>query len=122
MGLSCDCGWYDDYEWFYNIGEEWRIALTDYTCYGCCKQGKAGDMVRQFTEERLPEEDEDDDFCDDVEPVVTKYRRICEECGDLYDSLSELGFRMTADWGFIRGAHKEYKEEYLPRGKLWPKF
>lgn len=109
MGLSCDCG-FDDYEWYYNIGGEWRRAQTDFKCYGCCKPGHDGDLVRQLTEERCIE-DEDGDETD--EPVITGYHRICEECGDLYDSLTELGFCLAADWGFIRDAMIEYREEYV---------
>jgi len=110
MSLSCECG-YDDYEWFYVIEDNWRIAQTDFKCYGCCKPGKDGDKVRLLVEQSYPEEE---DYEND-EPVTTGYKRICEECCDLYDSLIELGFCMSADWGFIRDAHEEYKHEYVRR-------
>ena len=101
MGLSCDCGW-DDHDWYYNIEDAERIALTDYKCFGCYKHGKSGDHVRQFTEYEIDEDGEE------LPPY--KYRRICEECGDLYDSLIELGFCLSANNGFIRDAMSDYRE------------
>ena len=111
MGLSCECG-YDDYEWYYHVEAAWRLAQTDFKCYGCGKKGHAGDMVRRFTEEQNVEDEYGDEIDD---PVITRYRRICEECGDLYDSLMELGFCLTADFNFIADAMEDYRENFTVR-------
>ena len=121
MSLSCDCSF--DNETFYVIEDVERVAQTDYKCYGCCKQGHAGDHVRRYTDARYPDEDEccalgldpDDDLDGDI--ITMKYRRICEECGDLFDSLTDLGFCIGADWGFIKEAHHDYVAEYVPMVK-----
>lgn len=109
MSLSCECGW-GDYDWYYEIESVWRYALTDYKCYGCCQYGKAGDIVRRLTEYEFDE--------DGNELPPYKYARICEKCADFYDSLIELGFCLSADYGFIREAMRDYKEEYAVRQEI----
>ena len=106
MGLSCDCG-YGDYDWYYEIEDVERIACTDFKCYGCRTPKKDGEHVRLIWSFEIDEEGDESNY-----KVIG---RICEECSGLYDSLKELGFCMTADWGFIRDAMRDYREEYLPR-------
>ena len=106
MALSCDCGW-DDYEWYYEVEDEWRWALTDFKCYGCCSQHKANEQIRRIVSYEMDEDGNEHNY--------KVLGRICEECVDFYDSLIELGFCLTADFGFIREAMREYKEEYVPR-------
>lgn len=103
MALSCDCGW-GDYDWYFEVEDVWRIALTDFKCYGCGKYRKEGEHVR------LIESYEMDEDSNDTNHKVMG--RICEPCCDFYDSLIELGFCLTADYGFIKEAMQEYKEDY----------
>lgn len=116
MALSCECDVDFEPDYIYNIEKIERIALTDYRCYGCCKHGHEGDHVRRYTEESRVYEDEfDPDFDEDAEAVyeVTKYERICELCGDMYDNLTELGFCITAERGFITSAMIDYRLNYV---------
>ena len=105
MGLSCDCGW-DDYDWYYDVEDEERYALTDFRCYGCGKHYFANSIIRRVREYEMDE---------DGDEIILGYKRLCETCCDLYDSLTELGFCMSADQGFIKEAHQEYISEYVPR-------
>lgn len=106
MTLSCDCG-FDDYEWYYEVEDVWRVALTDFKCYGCCEYHKAGEHVRHADRYEMDEDGNDSDHC--------ILGRICEPCADQYDSLIELGFCLTADWGFVKNAMREYRDDYVPR-------
>lgn len=122
MSLSCECGDFDA-DYFFMIGEEERIACTDYVCYGCGSQGHEGDRVRRYTEEHHADEDElramgygdfeIEDLIDEGEiNVVEKTRRLCATCGDMHDNLVELGFCFSASPGFIKSAMHEYRTEY----------
>ena len=104
MGLSCDCS-YDDYEWYYEIEDGERIAMTDYKCYGCSAPKKEGEHIRRVISFEINEEGDEDNY-----KVIG---RLCEEYSGLYDSLIELGFCLTADRGFIREAMNEYRENYV---------
>lgn len=104
MSLSCDCG-FDDYEWYYEVEDVWRAAMTDYRCYGCVTYRKAGEHVRHIESHEIDEDGNDINY--------TLLGRICEPCADQYDSLIELGFCLTADLGFIRDAMVDYRENYV---------
>lgn len=112
MALSCDCGW-GDYEWYYVVEDEERIAMTDFRCYGCCTQHPSGSRIRRLKE--IEQEYDEADWDEDPVEVIKGYKRLCETCCDLYDSLTELGFCLTADWGFVKEAHKEYLQDYVKR-------
>lgn len=110
MSLSCDCG-YGDYDWYYEITDEPYTANSTGRCYGCGGHVRAGDIVRHILDIHWPESD-DDLFYDETDPDEKVLGRICERCGDLYDSLTELGFCMTAEFGFIEAAMEEYRRDY----------
>jgi len=121
MGISCYCD--DDYDWFFQVEEPERVAMTDFRCYGCSEHKPAGERVRRLwkyhmeTEEELVKDGDDpDDWYTDEEEVevIDGCERLCETCSGLYDSLIALGFCLTADNGFIKDAHAVYVEEYLP--------
>ena len=100
--LSCDCGW-GDHDWYYSIEEEPRIAVTPFRCYGCCKPKPMLEEVRLIEEITLDEDGE--------EEGTAILGRLCSECSDLYDSLTELGFCLTADWGFVAEAMIQYRRK-----------
>ena len=101
MGLSCYCD--GDYDWFYEVESEERIAMTDFKCYGCGKHYPLGTTVRRVRTYEMTE---------DGEEIEDDFRRLCESCGDLYDSFTELGFCLSADQNFIEDARQEYAAEY----------
>ena len=104
MSLSCDCGW-GDYDWYFEVEDEERLAMTDYRCYGCGSQKNHGDHIRRIWSHEIDEDGEEFNY--------EIMGRICEECAGLYDSLLELGFCMTADVGFIKEAMNDYRENYV---------
>ena len=102
MGLSCDCS--GDYEWFYSVEDGERVACSDGHCYGCCGPVHHGDEVRLLWSYEMDEDGDEENH--KVEG------RLCPKCCDLYDSLIELGFCLSADRGFVRDAMDEYREYY----------
>ena len=104
MSLSCSCD--DDYDWYYTISDVQAGAPKNCKCYGCCKKLLKGEQSRVVDSWEIDEEGDENQLTD---------HWLCESCGDLYDSLIELGFCLVANWGFIAEAHREYKDDYLPR-------
>jgi hypothetical protein len=109
MTLSCDCG-AGDYDWFYEVEDEERVAATSFVCYGCCKPFPVATEVRRINELEFDlEGDGDADYM-----PVRILGRLCMECAGLYDSLTELGFCIDANRGFIKVAMDQYRKEYAP--------
>jgi hypothetical protein len=110
MGLSCSC--HSDYDWFFDIEEEERIAVSQSKCYGCGKKVEIGDEIRLIWHYEL---DEDGD-----ETNAEILGRICEVCCGLFDRLTELKFCLEAEPGFIAEAMREYRE-MLPQKHIMRK-
>ena len=100
MSLSCYCD--DDYDWFFRVEEVERISVAEGKCYGCCGKIKHGDDVRAIGQFEI---DEDGD-----EINHEHLGRLCPKCSGLYDSLIELGFCLSANWGFVAAAMDEYRD------------
>lgn len=101
MSLSCNCG-FDNYEWYYIITNQIYSHNTISQCRGCGRDIQIGEEIR------LELKNEYDEYGDEIESVLGP---ICEQCGDLYDSLTEHGFCVTDDGpGWIKRAHKDYLE------------
>jgi hypothetical protein len=104
MTLSCDCG-FGDYDWLYEVEDEERVAATDFVCYGCCKPFSVATEVRRLN---ALESDDEGDY------VPTHILgRLCPQCAGLYDSLTELGFCLRAERGFIKTAMDRYRQDYV---------
>lgn len=103
MALSCDCD-FGDFDTYYEVEKDEHIACIDSKCYGCCGTIKTFEEVRVMNQYEL---DEDGDQVN-WKPLG----KLCPTCSGLYDSLIELGFCISADWGFITEAMDEYRENF----------
>jgi len=96
MTLSCSCE-FDDLEWFYNSPTDYQTLDTvrRRRCYSCKNQIELGAITTKFESYRMPRTDiEERIYGDDGEvPMASKY--MCEECSDLFFSLTELGYCFT---------------------------
>jgi hypothetical protein len=94
--LSCTC---EDYgEWYYENQEQ--LPLTTKRSRKCCSCGSkiaVGDLSTKFRRYRQPDSDFEERFHGDEVPMTSWY--MCEVCGDLFDSLKELGYcvHLTGD-------------------------
>ena len=112
MSLSCECHY--DTNWYYNIYEDYTTLQTKRRrrCYSCKKLIDIGATVVELHCERQPKDwIEQKIYWDELVPMPTKY--FCEECGDIYYSLHELGFCMElTDGESMQDLLKQYQEEY----------
>jgi len=99
VSLLCDCGF--DYDWYYVVESDERSACAEGKCYGCCGKINIGEEVRFMWRYEIDEEGEE---------INTKsLGRLCPVCAGLYDSLTDLGFCLSADWNFITESMDEYR-------------
>ncbi len=111
MSLACDCGDYDGSDGFYAPDNEEQPAPADTKCIGCCGEIKKGDEILIFRSYEW-EYEEDDKDADPVEIEKTRHY-TCEKCTGIYWSLTDLGFCLGLDMGFITEALREYHQDYL---------
>ncbi len=115
MSLSCaidsDSG---DYECFFRDIED-EAPLSTKRARKCCSCGAqilVGQASRRVPRGRPPYERcnwiEERIYGDEV-PLAPYY--LCETCGDLADSLSELGFCFTLGGQSLKAQIAEYREE-----------
>lgn len=99
--MSLFCGTDGDNDgsdwWWYQPDDEAPLATKrSRKCCSCGQKVGVGDTARKIARYRPPTEFEETRgiACDDV-PLADWY--LCETCGDVADSLSELGFCYTLD-------------------------
>jgi DNA-directed RNA polymerase subunit RPC12/RpoP len=86
-GDDCDLDW-----WWYAPSDEAPLATKrSRKCCSCGQKISVGDTSRKVPRYRPATEFEEDRgiACDEV-PMTDWY--LCETCGDLYESITELGF------------------------------
>jgi hypothetical protein len=112
MSLFCDAGGYDgdDVEWWwYQPADEAPLATK--RCRKCCSCGQrigVGETARKIRRFRLPTDFEyTRRIADDEVPLADWY--LCETCGDLADSLAELGFCYTLGDGSLKRQIADYR-------------
>jgi len=93
MSISCDSGYDGDGDWWW-IGpypEEPLLTKRARRCCSCKTKISVGEIARKVERYRPPTEFEETHgiFYDEVQ-MVNWY--MCETCGDLSDSLTELKF------------------------------
>ena len=94
MSLSCGCDdWGDDADWYWNGSEFRPLELKRGTrCKACKTLIKPGVVCLALDRFRGPKTDfEERIYGEDVEITLASWY-LCERCGDIYSSLTELGF------------------------------
>lgn len=118
MGLSCDCGDFNEGDY-----DRWWYAPADYTemparkrrakCLSCKKPIDTGAIVGEFERLRQPTGFEYETLGWE-EGVHLASSWMCEECTDIFFSLTELGFCMDIDSGSMQSYLREYHRDYAP--------
>lgn len=113
MSLYCDAdGDYDDCDWWW-VGPSQEEPLATKRSRRCCSCGakiSVGDVSRKVYRYRHPTEFEENRGIASDEVALANWY-LCEECGDLSDSLTELGFCYSLGDDSLRQQIKEYKNE-----------
>lgn len=96
MSLSCSCGDYGDFAWYYGGTPEDVKPLATKRSRKCCSCGcklKPGDEVAAFPRWRSPVTDIEERICGDEVPLATWHS--CETCWGLMLAVEETGMCFT---------------------------
>ena len=109
MSLSCSCS---------EDGDRWHYGPQDYSplatkrsrkCVSCGSRIAVGDLSVRFERARIPNNDIEERIYGDEVAMPPAF--MCERCGDLCNSLDELGFCINLG-DDMRELVKEYAEVY----------
>lgn len=115
MSLSCDCSdWCPEPgDWFFWPPNDYKEAPAGRRkrCRSCGVQIEPGSLCLEFKRRRVPEHDvETRIYGEDGEIPIASWWH-CEECADLYFSLTELGFCFPID-DDMHDLAAEYASDY----------
>lgn len=115
MSLFCGVdGCHDDADWWwYQPSDEAPLATKrSRKCCSCGEKIAVGNVARKVRRYRPPSERcnyiEESIYGDEV-PLADWY--LCETCGNLYDSIVELGFCCSLGDQSLAAQIKEYRAE-----------
>jgi hypothetical protein len=113
MSLFCDAGGYDtdgaDWWWYQPADEAPLATKRSRKCCSCGQKVGVGETARKVRRYRPATEwEEMRGFGDEVQ-MADWY--LCETCGDLADSLAELGFCYTLGDDSLAKQIDEYRRE-----------
>ena len=91
MTLSCGCDYDGDAAWYFEeVGFSTLKTKRGRRCRSCKTLLKLGAECLRLARWRGPRTDVEDRIHGDEVPLAAWY--LCERCGDIYASLTELGF------------------------------
>lgn len=112
MGLSCYCGDTDGADWWW-YGPQDEAPLTTKRKRKCCSCGRrigVGDISRKVRRYRPPTEfEETRGIRGDEVPMADWY--LCEECGDLAESIADAGYCYSLGGESLKSQIVEYRAE-----------
>lgn len=109
--LSCSCYDGDDSEWMWTDSKEVVLKTKrGRRCCSCNKMIKPGDVAVRFLRSRDSNTDIEERIHGDEVPLASWF--MCEECGDLFWALDELGFCISLGDASMKSLVREYNEIY----------
>lgn len=115
MPLTCWCDGADAEYYWRDPEETTFIAPRGKRCQSCGRVVRTGDIGVRFLCSRYPRHEIEERIWGDAVEIAPKW--MCEECGDLFWSLDELGFRINLGEN-MRELAREYGETYGPFGGI----
>jgi ferredoxin len=119
MPLSCYC---DDYgDWFHEPPDDYSTLDTKRCrkCASCRERIPVGALVLKMFRYHFPRDEIQQriyGYCDDAQiPMASRY--LCERCGDLYLSLTELGYCLNLGED-MRELVRDYADIQRERGSI----
>jgi len=113
MSLFCDAGGYDtdvaDWWWYQPADEAPLATKRSRKCCSCGAKIGVGETARKVKRYRPATEWEEMRGFGDEVPLADWY--LCEKCGDLADSLAELGFCYTLGDDSLAKQIDEFRRE-----------
>jgi len=111
MPLSCEC--YEDHEYYFNTPKDYTTLRTKKRkrCDSCKELINLNSICVEFECWRTTRSDIEERIYGDEYYLAPIY--LCEECGDIYFSLSELGFCVVFGDHTMKDLLDEYHADYL---------
>lgn len=112
VSLSCECG--DDYDFYYDDPQDYTTLQTSKRkrCISCKDLINIGATCLTFGCWRRTTSDIEDRIYGSEKYLADQH--MCEECGDLYFSLKDLGFCIEFNEGeTMKDLVSEYNEHYV---------
>ena len=96
MTISCGCDWGDDADEWYEVLDPAPLATKrSRSCTACKVRIPVGQWAYEVMRTRGPGHEIEERIYGDEVPMGSKW--LCEDCGDIYESLSELGVCVALD-------------------------
>jgi len=113
MSLSCECD--TDHDWFYDSPDDYSTLETSRRkrCISCNNLIDLGAVCVAFPSYRFARDDVEERIYGEEEEIYTATKYMCEECGDLYFSLFELGFCISIGDESMEQLISCYRSEYI---------
>lgn len=125
MTLSCGCDYdYDgDAEWYYDSNNRFKPLDTKRArrCRACKTLVKRGTTVLQIARWRGPKTDMEAHILGEDAEIHLAPWYLCERCGDIYSSLTELGFCVDLTESMdaqLAEYHRDYAQPPAPGFEL----
>ena len=118
MSLACTCDVDGGGDWYWEVAADFSVLGTARArkCCSCGKRVESGTTVVAVWRTRGPRSDyEESRFGDDYDAVVLATHYMCEDCGGLYYSFQDLGFRCVSPYESMTKLAQEYAETYQRR-------
>lgn len=113
MPLGCECDYDGDYDWYYWAPDDYQHLATTKRkrCSSCKELIDIGAVCTEFTRSREVRTEIERRIYGEGDPQAIWLASywLCEECSDLYFSLSELEFCVSPTDN-MRGLVREYAE------------
>lgn len=99
MSLSCSCSDVDGCDWYFAIPSDFSKLETKRSrkCCSCGAKIKHGDDSLVFPRWRNPTNDIEDRIYGECGEIPLASWHMCEECGGVYLSVTELGMCFDLD-------------------------
>lgn len=101
MSLSCSCGEFDGEGWWYYDPSDFTTLWTKRArrCCSCNAPLRPGNTVLEFKRARAPRDVIEERIFGECEDIDLPSWWMCEECGGLFFSITELGFCVLLEKG-----------------------
>lgn len=122
MSLSCSCGEWEGEGIGWDIPDNFTKLNTKRAkrCQSCNRLIKVGDECLEFTRFRATRDEIEYKIYGEDGIVYLASYYFCEECGEIYLNLENLGFCIDISEDNMQSLLEEYQEEYA--SEAWESF
>jgi len=92
MSLSCECPWGGDFDWYYEVADDFKVLSTPRRrrCCSCKTPIIQGELCLEFERYREPRCEVEENIYGDQVYLASWY--MCEKCGEQFLNLNAYGY------------------------------